>query len=410
MKKIKYYITQRRIYIPCLIIFTFCILLIFYTSYENKRKQDIIDSMTITFTNIKNIEYGTKDFDFQKECIKEVKNAKIKKISSIDTMNIGEQKIKIVLTEKGIDKETQYFINVIDTKSPEVKFKNKSVYVYIGDEFDSKSNIEFVRDIIDGDINENDQAIEDNKNATEEYNKIKHEDIKENTKIAEKPLSAYLIEDTKDKEEKNLYLKNCYYINSDVDTSKQGEYTVHVIAIDKNGLKTSNKYEVIVKAKERQSQNTNNNSSNRDNDLSNYKNSPSDHSSISNKGSVYSVISTAQAQIGKPYVAGGRGPDTFDCEGLVRYAYAQNGYNIGIARSAGYSIGTDWTKAKPGDIIVQKNHVAIVVSLDSSQVSSGNGYYLTIVEAKNPTMGIKQTMMNLGPEQTIGILDIRRII
>ena len=38
------------------------------------------------------------------------------------------------------------------------------------------------------------------------------------------------------------------------------------------------------------------------------------------------IIATARAQLGKPYVWGAEGPDTFDCSGLVYYSYQACGY------------------------------------------------------------------------------------
>lgn len=37
------------------------------------------------------------------------------------------------------------------------------------------------------------------------------------------------------------------------------------------------------------------------------------------------AVITAVAQVGKPYRYGGNGPETFDCSGLVRYAYRAGG-------------------------------------------------------------------------------------
>ena len=44
------------------------------------------------------------------------------------------------------------------------------------------------------------------------------------------------------------------------------------------------------------------------------------------------AVRTALAQLGKPYVFGAEGPDTFDCSGLVQYAYAHAG--VGLPRTA----------------------------------------------------------------------------
>jgi hypothetical protein len=40
------------------------------------------------------------------------------------------------------------------------------------------------------------------------------------------------------------------------------------------------------------------------------------------------VIQTALAQVGKPYVLGTRGPDTFDCSGFVQWVWGQNGVKL----------------------------------------------------------------------------------
>lgn len=37
------------------------------------------------------------------------------------------------------------------------------------------------------------------------------------------------------------------------------------------------------------------------------------------------AVEAALSQVGKPYILGTQGPDTFDCSGLVEWAYAQQG-------------------------------------------------------------------------------------
>jgi cell wall-associated NlpC family hydrolase len=44
------------------------------------------------------------------------------------------------------------------------------------------------------------------------------------------------------------------------------------------------------------------------------------------------AVRLALAQLGKPYVFGAEGPDTYDCSGLVQYAYGRAG--IGLPRTA----------------------------------------------------------------------------
>lgn len=388
-----------------------------YFIYDNNKKQEIIDKMSISFNDVKEIEYGTKDYDVKKELVKEVNNATLKDIPKIDTSKIGEQTLKFILTQDNLEKEVEYKLTIKDTKAPEIKFKEDSIELTVGDEFDIKSNIESVKDIIDGDINENNEALELNKKATEEYNNLKNEDIKDDTKVAEKPLNKFLIEDIKDKEEKNLYLKNCYYVDGTVDTEKADEYTIKVVAIDKNGLKTEKEYTITVKEKEvEQTQNNTSVGSGGNNYTSNgsISNSGGNNSSggvpAPTKGSISDVIATAQAQVGKPYVAGGRGPNSFDCDGLILYAFSQNGYVMsGSSATSGYSIGTDVTQAVPGDIIIIPNHAMLYLG--------GN----RVVQAKNAQQGITDGV-DWGLNSWLGwatsdkttpppiqILDIRRI-
>jgi cell wall-associated NlpC family hydrolase len=105
------------------------------------------------------------------------------------------------------------------------------------------------------------------------------------------------------------------------------------------------------------------------------------------------VVQVALAQVGDRYVSGGVGPDTFDCSGLVRYAYEVAGVSskLGGGHSAsamlawGRSAGlTSPSNGRPGDVAIYGNgsHAAIYL---------GNG---KIVSALNPTQGIRVTGLN----------------
>lgn len=338
-----------------------------YFIYNNNRKQEIIDKMSISFNNVKEIEYGTKDYDIQKELVKEIKDATLKEIPKVDTSKIGEQTLKFILTQDNLEKEVEYKITIKDTKAPEIKFKEDSIELTVGDEFDIKSNIESVKDIIDGDIQENEEVLELNKKATEKYNNLKKEDIKDDTKVAEKSLNEFLIENIQDKEEKTLHLKNCYYVDGTINTEKADEYTIKVVAIDKNGLKTEKEYTITVKEKEVE-QPKNNTSVSGNGSQNNYSangstsnnNSEGNSSSNSNgsngntgnivKGSKQDIVNTAIAQLGKSYQLGATGPNAFDCSGLIYYAYTQNGWSIPrYPESGGTKI--QYSQIQPGDII-----------------------------------------------------------
>lgn len=92
-------------------------------------------------------------------------------------------------------------------------------------------------------------------------------------------------------------------------------------------------------------------------------------------GNVTSLLNNAYAQVGVPYVWGGKSPSGFDCSGFVNYVYKQTyGVNVGSytgeQQYAGPKIAV--SSAQPGDLIFWGSygspyHVAI---------SLGNGQYI----------------------------------
>jgi cell wall-associated NlpC family hydrolase len=102
------------------------------------------------------------------------------------------------------------------------------------------------------------------------------------------------------------------------------------------------------------------------------------------------VVRIALAQRGDRYVSGGVGPSSFDCSGLVRYAYNQAGVGgrLGGGHSAsamlawGRSHGlTSRSNGRIGDVVIYGNgsHAGIYI---------GNG---RIISALNPRQGIRVT-------------------
>lgn len=66
------------------------------------------------------------------------------------------------------------------------------------------------------------------------------------------------------------------------------------------------------------------------------------------------AVALAQEQLGKPYVYGASGPNSFDCSGLMRYIYQQLG--VTIARSSSSQFNTSGTAVpldalQPGDLV-----------------------------------------------------------
>ena len=103
------------------------------------------------------------------------------------------------------------------------------------------------------------------------------------------------------------------------------------------------------------------------------------------------AVAAAKAQVGKRYVWGTSGANTFDCSGLTSYAYRQVGINISRSsrvqwQSAGRRVSK--SELKPGDLVFYYSpvsHVGIYI---------GNG---KIVDAANPRKGVRITSLSSMP-------------
>ncbi|MFZ6992717.1 NlpC/P60 family protein [Curtobacterium sp. RRHDQ66] len=103
------------------------------------------------------------------------------------------------------------------------------------------------------------------------------------------------------------------------------------------------------------------------------------------------AIAYARGQLGKPYVLGGAGPNTWDCSGLVMMAYnsqgiATGGHNVVWQYNYFGSIGrlVPLSQRQPGDILFySRNGTASGGYHDS--IYTGGGM---MVEAANPNVGV----------------------
>lgn len=103
-----------------------------------------------------------------------------------------------------------------------------------------------------------------------------------------------------------------------------------------------------------------------------------------------SVVSVALAQVGKSYVLGAAGPNSFDCSGLVTYSYGQLGYSLPHSSAALYNVVagkghlvTDSSLLSPGDLVFWGTsagiyHVAIYIG-GGQVVHAANPYYGVLV-------------------------------
>jgi peptidoglycan DL-endopeptidase CwlO len=103
-------------------------------------------------------------------------------------------------------------------------------------------------------------------------------------------------------------------------------------------------------------------------------------------GGVAAVIRYAQAQVGKPYVWGADGPDSFDCSGLTMKAWAQAGLSLPHSAAAQSTIGRRVSRSElqPGDLIFRYSpisHVALYVGNGMQVAATHTGSTVKLQDA-----------------------------
>jgi cell wall-associated NlpC family hydrolase len=98
------------------------------------------------------------------------------------------------------------------------------------------------------------------------------------------------------------------------------------------------------------------------------------------------AIAYARAQLGKPYVWGGTGPDGFDCSGLTYMAYRSAG--IHIARTSQDQWATlphiTGSQLRPGDLIFYKGSDGTITSPGHVVLYIGGGRVIQAYAAGTP--------------------------
>ena len=171
--------------------------------------------LKVTVKDNLEVEYGDKldhSLLFDKDNSDE--GITVKEVKNFDAKKTGEQEIIVVFGDSEKTKEETIKISIKDTKKPVIKLKKEKVEITAGDKFDAASNIESVKDPVDGDL---------------------------------------------EKSEDKKLTKNGYLITSDVNAKKAGSYTVKVTAYDVNGNKAESSYKVTVKKKPQEQTPTQNN-------------------------------------------------------------------------------------------------------------------------------------------------------
>jgi len=110
-------------------------------------------------------------------------------------------------------------------------------------------------------------------------------------------------------------------------------------------------------------------------------------------GRAGTAVQAAMAQLGDSYVWGADGPDSFDCSGLMMYAWGKAGVSLSHSSKAQASEGRRVSKSQlmPGDLVFYYSpisHVAMYI---------GNG---RIVHASRPGKPVKTDPIDLMPYNT----------
>ena len=322
-----------------------------FTVYNNIRKQKIYESLNISFASNKEIEYGTDNYN-PLDLVKKLSVGSIKSYTkNVDTSTVGKQELVFEIEKDDVVKKVSVEVTVKDTKAPNIELKSGQVSIYAGDDYDVKSNIEKVTDIVDGDIPYSEAELED---------------------------SAY------------------YVVSTDLDNNKVGNYNVTVKAMDSNGNVNEASYQVNVVARPKPKVSVVNQKAKT---AATY-NGPSSVDTSS-------VVNAAQSLIGSKYKHGGTNPSTgFDCSGFVQYIYSAVGKSISRTSRTQENDGmaVDKQNLQPGDIIIWTKKGSSTPSHSSIYVGDN-----TIVHAINSRKGVQQTNLTSWESYGYNIDAIRRV-
>jgi len=107
------------------------------------------------------------------------------------------------------------------------------------------------------------------------------------------------------------------------------------------------------------------------------------------------AIAYARAQVGKPYLWGGTGPDAYDCSGLVMEAYASAGVHIARTSQDQWATEPHVSSPRPGDLaffagsdgtMTSPGHVGIVTGPHTMIEAYGIGYPIRYASYDRPDL------------------------
>lgn len=103
------------------------------------------------------------------------------------------------------------------------------------------------------------------------------------------------------------------------------------------------------------------------------------------------VVKTAYEQLGKSYVGGSNGPNSFDCSGLAKYIYQQVGINLPRTAADQFQTGIRVTKSEllPGDLVFFGRNGSAGIGHVGVYVGDNN-----FIHAANSRLGVVKTSLS----------------
>lgn len=254
-------------------------------------KYDTFRSIKVVVDNKAAVEYGSANYNINK-LIKKVEGEIVSVKQDIDINKMGEQEVVVEVKKANVTKDVAFIVNVVDTAAPAINLKEEKVTITEGSDYDLTTNIESVKDLVDGDINYSGEVTEDS----------------------------------------NFYYNFSY--GEDIDNV--GEHEVIVNAKDKSGNATQIKFILEVKARPAVAQIP----------AVAGGNAPANAAGGD-------IVSIAYSLVGSPYISGSAGPYGFDCSGFVQYVYSRVGKSVSRSSytQAYDGVGVSYANAQPGDIL-----------------------------------------------------------
>lgn len=351
-KKNKKKKNEKKFYKSRFVMFTFTLFVTVFGCYvfNATRIKNTYKNMDVAFSSVKEVEYGTANYS-PLNLVKKVKDGKILSYTrKVDTSKVGEQELVFEVTKDDVVKKFKVKVAVTDTQLPNIAFNNAEVQITEGEDFDVKSNIASVNDVVDGDL----------------------------------PYSETICEG-----------RAYYTVDTDFNKDVPGEYTVNVKAYDMNGNFSEASYKITVNKKQVvriatpiQNQNIN------------YYSGPASVDTSS-------VLSAAYSLLGTRYTSGGVNPATgFDCSGFVHYVYeVTTGKSLSRSSSGQLYEGSavSINDIQPGDIVVWANDGSNSPAHSSIYTGDNN-----IIHATS-NRGVQVTNINAWDSWGQHIIGIRRV-